>query len=90
MSSLRKVPRLRYVRFGITTLLYVALIVWTGKYWWLLGLPVIFDYYITQRVHWLFWHKKGKQKQSTLVEWIDALLFATVAATLIRILLFAA
>ena len=90
MSSLRKVPRLRYVRFGITALLYVALIVWTGKYWWLLGLPVIFDYYITQRVHWLFWHKKGKQKQSTLVEWIDALLFATVAATLIRILLFAA
>lgn len=90
MNAKEKTPRSRYVNFGIVTLIYIALVIWTGKYWWLLGLPIIFDYYITQKVHWLFWHKKGVKKQSSLVEWIDALLFATVVASLIRILFFAA
>lgn len=82
--------RTRYIKFAVVALLYIALVVWTGKYWWLVGLPIIFDYYITRKVHWLFWHKKGVKKQSSLVEWIDALLFATVVASLIRTLLFAA
>lgn len=83
-------PKRRYIKFSLVALLYIALVVWTGKYWWLLGLPVVFDYYITRKVHWLFWHKRGVKKQNSLVEWIDALLFATVVATLIRTLLFAA
>lgn len=90
MGKLREIVKTRYVRFGLVALLYVAIVVWTGKYWWLLGLPIIFDYYITRKVHWLFWRKKGVKKQSARVEWIDALIFAVVVASLIRTLFFAA
>lgn len=90
MNRIKQVLRSRYFSFALVTLLYVGVVVWIGNYWWLLGLPVIFDYYITRKVHWLFWHKKGVRRQSSLVEWFDALLFAVVVASLIRLLLFAA
>ncbi len=66
--------------------LYLLWVIWLGNYWWLAGLPVIFDLYITQKVHWAFWKKKNPPggKQTTLVEWIDAIIFAVIAATFIR------
>ena len=45
---------------------------------------MIFDVYITEKVHWAFWKKKGVKKQTKFVEWVDALIFAVIAATLIR------
>ena len=36
------------------------------------------------------WKKKGVEKQTKTVEWIDALIFAVVAATLIRMFFFEA
>ena len=79
--------RNRRVRFVFFSLLYIAVVIWTGHYLWLLGLPIVFDHYITRKVHWFFWRKKGVKKQKAWVEWLDALLFAVVAATLIRLLL---
>lgn len=72
------------------TLLYLSLMVWIGNYWLLLGLPVLFDIYISGWVHWFFWRKKGVKRQKGWVEWIDALLFASIAALLLRLLLFEA
>lgn len=46
--------------------------------------------YITKKVHWAFWKKKGVEKQTKTVEWIDALIFAIIAATLIRMFFFEA
>ncbi|PID90255.1 MAG: signal peptidase I [Bacteroidetes bacterium] len=80
----------RYGRFALVALVYVLVVIWTGGYWWLLGLPIVYDFYVSKRVHWLFWRKKGVKRQSALVEWIDALLFAGIAALLIRLLLFEA
>ena len=56
----------------------------TGFY---LGLAVIFDLYITKKVNWTFW-KKRDGENSKVIEWIDALIFAVVAVTLINIFLF--
>ncbi|MBI5219440.1 MAG: S26 family signal peptidase [Bacteroidia bacterium] len=72
------------VKFGIAAVVYLLWVIWVGNYWLLLGLPVLFDIYITKKVHWAFWKKRGVKKQTKLVEWIDALIFAVVAATLIR------
>lgn len=66
------------------------MIIWLGNYWLLLGLPILFDVYISKKVHWAFWKKKGVKKQSVAVEWIDAIIFAVVAATLIRMFFFEA
>lgn len=77
--------RNKYFKFGLTTVLYVLWVIWVQNYWLLFGLIVIFDFFITKKVNWTFWKKRGVKKQSKLIEWVDALIFAVVAATLIRI-----
>ena len=77
----------RYFRFGLVALLYLLWVIWIGNYWFLLGLAVIFDIYITKKVNWSFW-KKRNEKNSKVVEWLDALIFAVIAVTLINIFLF--
>jgi len=73
----------KYFRFAFAAIVFILWVVWIGNYWLLLGLPIIFDFYITQKVNWTFWKKRG-QKKTVLIEWIDAIIFAVVAATLIR------
>lgn len=73
----------KYFRFTFAAIIFILWVVWIGNYWLLLGLPIIFDFYITQKVNWTFWKKRG-QKKTVLIEWVDAIIFAVVAATLIR------
>ncbi len=82
--------RAAWIKFGIVLFLYMLWVLWVQNGWLLLLVPVIFDVYITKKVHWAFWKKKGVEKQTKTVEWIDALIFAIIAATLIRIFLFEA
>jgi len=77
----------KYVRFAITALIYILVVIWIGNYWLLIGLAVIYDEYITQKVNWTFW-KKRHGKNNAFIEWLDALIFAVVAVTLINIFLF--
>ncbi|MDR1755760.1 MAG: signal peptidase I [Culturomica sp.] len=90
MIKIRELLRNKWFRFGWVFLIYLLWVIWVGSWWLLLLAPVIFDMYITKKVHWAFWKKKGVAKQSKAVEWIDALIFAVVAATLIRTFLFEA
>ena len=76
-----------YVKFAIASVIYILWVIWLGNYWFLIGLAVIFDVYISKKVHWSFW-KKREGKNSTLIEWLDALIFAVIAVTLINIFLF--
>ena len=80
----------KWVKFGIVIVVYLLWVYWVGSWWLLLLVPVIFDVYITKKVHWAFWKKKGVKKQTKVVEWTDALIFAIVAATLIRMFFFEA
>lgn len=73
-----------YVKFGIITICYILWVIWVGNYWLLFGLPVIFDMHITKKVNWTFWKKRGVKKHKRVTEWVDALIFAVVAATFIR------
>ncbi|MDR2910023.1 MAG: signal peptidase I [Bacteroidales bacterium] len=77
----------RWFKFIIIGLLYSLWVVWLESYWWFIGLAIIFDIYITNKVHWAFWKKKNPPngRQTKLVEWIDAIIFAVVAASFIRI-----
>ncbi len=74
-------------RFASVSVLYILFIIWLGNYWFLLGLPVIFDIYISKKVNWSFW-KKREGKNSAIIEWLDALIFAVIAVTLINIYIF--
>ena len=74
----------RYFKFGLVSLIYILWVLWLENYWFLFGLLIIFDAYITKKVNWTFWKKRG-EKPSKLIEWVDALIFAVIAASLIRL-----
>jgi len=77
----------KWFKFIIVGFLYSLWVIWLGNYWWLIGLAVIFDIYVTKKVHWAFWKKKNPPdgRQTKFVEWIDAIIFAVIAASFIRI-----
>lgn len=77
----------RYVKFGIAGIIYLLWVIWVGNYWFLLGLPIVFDIYVSKKVNWSFW-KKRNGKNSTAIEWLDALIFAVIAVSIINIFLF--
>jgi len=77
----------KYIRFAIVAIIYILVVIWIGKWILLLGLGIIFDLYVTERVNWTFWKKKDG-RNSTFVEWLDALIFAVIAVSLINIFLF--
>lgn len=84
----------KWFKFGIISIIYVLLtVVWTGNLWMLLGLVVIYDIYISKVMYRLFWrrHKELKRQNRTYkvtMEWVEAIVFAVVGATLIRTFVF--
>ncbi len=76
----------KWFRFIIVATAYLLWVIWLANYWWLIGLIIIFDIYISKKIHWAFWKKKNPPngKQKAIVEWVDAIIFAVIAATFIR------
>lgn len=90
--NLRDLYHSKWVRMGFWSLLYLLWVIWLGNFWWLFGLVVIFDHHITKKVKWLFWKKyyKEGEKRNTLLDWLDAVIFAVVFVTFINIFFFQA
>lgn len=84
--DLKSITPVRWAKFVIWALLYTLWVIWLGNYWWLLGLVVVFDVFITQKVHWNFWKKRYKEgeKISEVNEWLDAVIFALIVVTFIN------
>lgn len=76
----------KWFKFITVGTLYLLWVLWLGSFLWLLGLIIIFDIYITEKVHWSFWKKKNPPngRQTKVVEWVDAIIFAVIAASFIR------
>src|SRR5665647_3013914 len=77
----------KYIRFAIVAFLYLLIVIWIGNFWFLLGLGIIYDIYVSEKVNWTFW-KKREGKNSSFIEWLDAIIFAVIAVTLINIFFF--
>lgn len=87
LNRIMNILKNRYFRFGFVSVIYIIWVIWLKNYWFLFGLGIIFDMYITKKINWTFW-KKRDQKNSVWIEWLDALIFAVVAVTIINIFLF--
>ncbi len=90
--SWKEIIQNKWLKLGFWSLLYVAWVIWLGNYWWLLGLGVLFDYFITKKVKWLFWKKEYApgEKHNFWLDWLDAIIFAVVVVTFINIFFFQA
>ena len=88
--SIKDLYHNKWVRFSFWALLYTLWVIWLGNFWWLLGLIVVFDLHITKRVKWAFWKKRYKEgeKRNTLLDWLDALIFAVIVVTFINMFFF--
>ncbi len=84
---LSKYERKVLIRAGVALFIYFLWVIWLGNYWFLLGLPIVFDMYLTRKVNWSPW-KKREGDNPTVIEWLDALIFAVIAVTIINIFLF--
>ncbi|MDD3687431.1 MAG: signal peptidase I [Bacteroidales bacterium] len=84
----------KWIWFAIVSICYVLWVIWLGNYWWLIGELLIVDIYITKKVRWAFWKPKKDKKYSKIgrksLEWVDAIIFAVIAASFIRIFFFEA
>ena len=94
MNKLKEIWSNRWVRFSVVTVIYLLwFVVWTGNLWLLLGVPVIYDIYISKYMYRWFWRRHKERKHTSkgyrkTSEWVEAILFATIVATLIRIFVF--
>ena len=94
MEKLRKILRNKWVGFGLAATLYTLwFVVWTGNLWLLLGLPLIYDFYIS---HWFYrrvWHRNAELCEryplyKSVYEWVNAIVFATIVASLVHLYVF--
>lgn len=84
----------KWTGFTLASILYILwFVVWTGNLWMLLGLIFIYDIYISGYMRkYIFDRNDEWCKQSSIYkfvyEWVNAIIFATVVASLIHIYLF--
>lgn len=83
----KKVLRNRVFKTVFWMIVYLLWVVWMSNYWMLIGLPIVFDLYYTQKVNWTFWKPRDPAKKTFITEWVDAIIFAVVAASIIRMFL---
>lgn len=94
MNRIKQIWSNKWVKFGTVSIIYLLIfVVWTGNLWLLLGLPVIYDLYISKYLdRWIgSRHRALKQRSKTYkksMEWIESILFAVIAVTLIRTFIF--
>ncbi len=84
----------RWVGFTLWSIIYLLwFVVWTGNLWLIIGLVVIYDLYFTRYLErYIFSRNEAWCKRSAtwkfIYEWLNAILFATVVASLIHIFFF--
>ncbi len=94
MGKIKAFFRNKWVGFTLASLLYTLwFVVWTGNLWLLLGLVVIFDLYISKYFYRYVWcHNvrlcERSKTYKTIYEWVNAIIFATVVASLVHIFIF--
>ncbi len=86
--------RNKWVKLAIAEIVYILwFVIWSESWLMLIGVPVIFDIYITKFLFgWIGRKHRARKQQSKLykevMSWVEAIVFAVVAATLMHIYVF--
>jgi len=94
MGKIRTFFSNRWVGFILTSIVYIAwFVLWTGNWWLLLGEILIVDLFFTKLTYRFIGRRneawcRRSAAYKFVYEWINAILFATVVASLIHIFFF--
>lgn len=94
MNKIKQIWGNRWVRFSVVGVIYVLwFVIWTANPWWLLGLVVVYDYFISRVMDRLFLDRYRRFKNSNKwlrksLEWVEALLFAVVVVVPLKLYFF--
>ncbi len=94
MGKIKSLLGNRWVGFSLASILYILwFVVWTENLWLLLGLPLIYDIYISKLMHKYIWSRNAElcrrsRAYKSVYEWVNAIVFATVVATLCHTYIF--
>ena len=94
MSKIVSLIKNKWFKFSVVAIIYILwFVVWSRNLWMLLGLPIIFDIYITKLLNRFIGepYKKRKEKSKgfrELMGWVEAIIFAAVVATVINTYIF--
>ncbi|MDD2243375.1 MAG: S26 family signal peptidase [Dysgonamonadaceae bacterium] len=80
--------RRSWIWFSSWTAITIFFTIWIGSPWILALLILFFDIYITRFIPWDFWKKSKNKSFRTVMEWVDAIIFALVAVYIINIFFF--
>jgi len=87
LQQLRDLISNKWFKFITVSICYLLWVLWNHSFVLLLGEAIVFDIYITKKVQWAFWKliKPKSKMQEKFLEWVDAIIFAVVAASVIRL-----
>lgn len=95
LAPVWKVMKNRWFKFSTISIIYTLwFVVWSQNLWFLIGLPILFDIYITKYIARLIHWEKHKEKKRTnkryreIFSWVDAIVFALAFASIINIYIF--
>ena len=94
MEKIKAFFKNRWTKFIIASIVYILLfVVWPGNLWMLLGLPFIYDYFISRLIYRFIGAKNDEWREkypiyNTIYGWIDAIVWATVVAHLVHLFIF--
>jgi signal peptidase I len=78
----------KWIRCSVWLVITILFSIWTSSGWWLLALPFFLDLYITRFFPWGFWKTSKNKTFKSIMDWVDAIVFALVAVYIINIYFF--
>ena len=94
MEKIKAFFKNRWTKFAIASIIYILLfVVWPGNLWLLLGLPFIYDHFISRLFYRYVGSKNANLRQksriyNSIYGWVDAIVWATVVAHLVHLFIF--
>jgi len=88
LKSRFSAPRAKWIRFSLWATITILFSIWTSSIWWLLAVPLFLDLYVTRFLPWSFWKGSKNKTFKSIMDWVDAIVFAMVAVYIINIYFF--
>lgn len=77
-TRLKAVKPLRWLRFAIVSLIFLAWVIWMERSWLLIFWFLLFDIYITSYIPLTWWKHSKNAVVRTVMSWVDAIVYAIV------------